>query len=478
MVKSKGLFHSLLNEAQAVVEKDKLPFPLYPYQIEGVNFLFETKRVILGDDMGLGKTLQAIALKYKLDPEYKQPTLIIAPKNAKAVWKQELKKWANQDAMVLSSKDGSLGCFEQLMNPTSKFIIMNYEQLDKFIDILTKMHYFGLILFDEAHKVRNRNTRRYKNTEKLVKRFSFIPIVFISGTPLVNTPADLFTLLHLIDPNTFGSERNFMSAYFYQRCNDHGKLIWVVRNRERFQEFMKRYMIRRERKDVLDLPPVKKIEVPIALEGKQLAFYKQIRDEAVLSLTEFGEKIPIVHLLALIMRMKQAALSPLLCAGVGSCEGAKTDYLLDLLESLQGKTVIASCFASYLRALKIKLEEIGYTVAIIDGQTNEYMREQYVKDFQEDKIDIFLLSTKAGGESITLTNASNFITIDKDWTPAAEDQVFGRVYRNGQENKIFKYYLKSVNTVEDYIEQVIGAKKQLFSDSIPITDAKKLLFGG
>ena len=180
--------------------------------------------------------------------------------------------------------------------------------------------------------------------------------------------------------------------------------------------------------------------------------------------------------IAQITKLKQCALSKDLEL-FPCCEGAKLDVLLDLLEEIQGQTVICSCFPSYLRPLLTVLREKGYRVDLIDGSTSEKNRERITNEFQNGDIDIVMFSSKAGSESITLTAGENYIQLDKPWTAAEEDQAFGRIYRIGQERKVFRYNLFAENTIEQYIEAVIDRKRNLMDNSIPVVDIRRIMYG-
>jgi len=462
--------------------------PLYEYQKDGVRFLHEHRRCILGDEMGLGKTLQAIAAVVEADPDNRMRVLIITTKNAKPVWKNELRKWIGEEADMIDSKEGPLKVGMKFLFPTHRFMVCNFENLREFAEHIKKVHW-NYIIFDEAHKLRNTNTKMYKGAKEICHYFDLCPLVLITGTPLVNTPADLFALLHLIDKHRFSSERKFLESWFKITGYGHkSSKQYKHRNAEEFKKMMSKYMIRRESKEVLDLPPVKEITVPISLEGSQLKTYISMRD---LFMASFGDNpedtILVTVLIAQINRLKAICLSEKLMI-MEDCEGAKLDALLEILEEQPGKKVITSCFAKYLRPLKKRLEEEGYKVGLITGATSEAERDRQVKLFQEtDELDLFLISSKAGGESITLTAASTIIYMDKPWTAAEEDQVLGRVKRIGQEGvskkegqirRIFKYYLRAEDTIEEYIEEVINRKRNMFGDSIPISVVRRMLLGG
>ena len=463
------------NNMEILLSQDKLP--LYQYQKEGRDFLVQRKRGIIADEMGLGKTIQALAVIKCEDIANISQIIIIGTKNTKPVWQKEIKKWLNEESTIVDISKSVFDGVETFRNPEHRFIICNYEQLRSIVPFLTPSECrFDYIICDEFHKVRNRKTATRKSTKDFISMFPMAKVIGITGTPLVNSPRDLFSVLNILDPTRYPSEDYFLQEHFYIR-GGYYKKSYVHRNVKRFQEAMVEVMIRREAKDVLDLPKVRKIDHPVYLEGEQLRIYNQMTDAFYVSI-EGKETVSTAYVVAQIARLKQIALSPdLIFPGHCAHEGKKYEELLDLLEQIEGKVIVVSCFARYLRSMKTELDKI-YQTRIIDGKTSVDDRSKAVDDFQNNPdVRIIFLSSKAGGESITLTAGNNMIYMDKPWTPAEEDQVLGRMNRIGQEQKMCKYYLRAEETIEQYIEEVIASKRQMFGDSIPVSTVLRMIRG-
>lgn len=467
--------------AEILVSEDKLP--LYSYQQTGVDFLINHRRCILADEMGLGKTIQALGAIKELDPDKTGRFIISSPKGAKFVWKQEITKWLKEDVEFCDAKDGQLENGMKFLRPQKRFTVCNHEMLREFAPYIMQNPWHGFVI-DEAHRFRNKETGIRKALKELTRHYHMTPFFFITGTPLINTPRDLWSLLNLIDGYRFPHEKLFLNAWFYRRGNGDGARTFVHKNSARFQEFMEEFMIRRLRKDVVDLPPVQKFDTPIELEGDQKRIYISMRDAMLAELND-KEAVLAPGFLAQIIRLKQICLAPAMITGADSCDGIKTEVLMEAIEEQldnEKKTVVCSQFVKYIRPLKKEIEKkFGIRVGMITGETPDNgpeSREIQVDTFQEDNFDMpVMLLTDAGGEGITLTKANHFIQMDLFWTPAKNDQIFGRVYRIGQEQKVIRDYYKALNTVEQFIEELLGVKRNMFEQSVPVSLVKKLLLG-
>jgi SNF2 family DNA or RNA helicase len=477
---------SRANKKQSNVDSDgydfSVKFPtVYNYQKKGVEFLSDKtlNRRILADDMGLGKTLQVLASFDKQTEDSSGRLLIVTTKNAKATWRKEIKKWLGKDAAIIEASQGLLEATRIVMMEKAPIVSVNFESIPSLIGLLQSQHW-DYIVVDEAHKLRNRDTKMYKACAELFRHFQMVPLKLVTGTPLINSPRDLYSLLHLLYPSSFTSEERWINEHF--KVVDDGprtKKSYTHRSPKQFKEYMSRYMLRRIKEDVLDLPDLREITVPIELEGDQAKYYNMIRDSFRAEF-EGKESISASILIAQVGRLKQVALSLGLWHGP-SCEGAKTEKIMEILEESEEdeKFVITSMYADYLRPLAKKLEEKGYKVCCLTGRSTTDERFNMEKNFNDPNsgIKVFLFSTKAGGESLTLTAASTIIFTDKPWTDAAVKQAIGRINRIGQNKKMTAITLQAVNTVEEWIESIIEMKAAMFNESIPVTLVRRMLFG-
>jgi len=492
-----------ISSTNKVVEDTKTfdfsKFPtMYEYQKAGVKFLSNPKkhRSILADGMGLGKTLQAIGAYYNHDKSGNAKLLIITTKNAKATWRRELFKWLKRDdTCIIESTDGIMGATQKILLNKAPIVVVNFESMANLKDLIMSQPWHFIVV-DEAHKLRNRDTKMFKACLEVFRHFQMIPLKLLTGTPLINKPQDLFSLLQCLYPSSFTSESEWIDNHFWVKTmfgeqsykevtskkkanGGTGKLTYTHKNQEEFKKYMSKYMLRRTPEDVLDLPDLMEEIIPIELTGKQLKMYEDIRD---LWAAEFDgkESVSITVVIAQIQRLKQISLSLGLMWGE-SCEGPKTDRIIDILEESDDdeKFVITSSYSTYLKPLAKLLNERGIKTVCLTGASSTEQRTKMENDFQAENSDIkvFLFSTKAGSESITLTAANTIIFTDKPWTAASEDQAVGRIKRIGQNKKMKKIVLEAENTVEQYIQAIIDQKRNMFEESIPVSLVRAMLFG-
>lgn len=448
---------------------------LYNYQKQGVEFLRETKKAILADDMGLGKSIQALVA---VAEDASIPCLIVCPKTVKLVWKLEIEKWLPGKKAIIV--DGTKLNRSKLIASKCDFLIINYEQL-KIHELELLKHDWKSLIFDEAHKLKNQKGKTFRAGCHFSVKFANVPIYFLTGTPVLNRPQEIWSLLHLIDKKKYSSYwswvyRNFrVDTEEYKAQGIRFKVIKEPLDQDGLANSLKPYLLRRERDAVLELPPLNEIVLPVELSGHQLDSYRSMKRNMIAQLSE-TQLVAAPVVLAQLTRLKQIACSEGILVPPYSCQGAKYDALLDLLDSCSDKkVVIFSQFSKYLDELYKTLKKRGF--GIITGDTDMTSRINQVKDFQDKNGTLkgMLIAIKAGGEGITLTEGSVVVFLDLVWTPATIDQAIARVYRNGQTKPVDVYYIRAMNTIENKIDKMLKEKRFLIKSSIPVAELSDLL---
>ena len=476
---------------------------LYNYQIEGANFLKEKRRAILSDEMGVGKTAQAIRAADLINAKN---ILVICPNTLKFVWKEEIEKWTKdcKNVIIRGLPDERK---LQILIP-ARFHIINYEGVsfrvnkisktakvkgrsikametlglvsvdNRQIALLKKCKY-DLIICDEAHKLKNRNSRIFNSLKDIIKDNN-CPIYFLTGTPIMNRVEEIWTILYLIDPVEYRSywrwvDQNCITkiAYF----NSKVKLVTGLINPDKTKRELSKYMLRRLKKDVLELPEKIYQDIPIEMTGKQQQFYDQMKHELYVQ-TKNGI-VEATIILTKLIRLKQIATAPELLEDKNTdiLTGEKIDALMDIIEgSNNEKVVIFSQFAVAIKALmkmftRQKINWVGFT-----GVDNEEYRRKAVSDFQNNSdVKVFLATIQTAGLGITLTAASIVVFLDLLWCPANNNQAVDRLHRVGLKHPITVITLTAKNSIEEYIQKVLKNKQDLFDAAIPISTINKKL---
>jgi SNF2 family DNA or RNA helicase len=339
-------------------------------------------------------------------------------------------------------------------------ILTTYALLPKDSEQLAKLALHVLIL-DEAQYIKNPGSKASLAACELVARQRLC----LSGTPLENHLGELWSLFHFLLPGWLGDMKTF----------NHNYRVPIERqgNDERLQHLnarIKPFLLRRTKEQVAtELPPKTEIIHWVDLneaqrdvyETMRLAMDKKVRDE----ITRKGVGRSQIIILEALLKLRQVCCDLRLVSNTppkkGSTSG-KLDSLMTMLEELfaEGRRILLfSQFTSMLELIEAELKKRNIRYALLTGQTRD--RRAPVKDFQSGKLQIFLISLKAGGVGLNLTEADTVIHYDPWWNPAAENQATDRAYRIGQEKPVFVYKMIARGTVEEKIQHLQQEKSDL-----------------
>ena len=472
---------AMLTAKQEEVEVDELDTQLadtlYDYQRVGTNFLSKAEGAILADDMGLGKTIQTLAA---IDNKKSLPALIICPASIKGNWKNEIEKWLEGYKIIVikGNKEQRLKCLKEdadfyignyalLREKSRSKINGNWTKVENPIFSEIKNREWGAMVFDEAHKIKNRKSQQTKGAHKVIK--SADKVYHLTGTPIMNAPEEIWSLLHSLDDVKFSSFWRFVNRFCETYDNGFGIDIVGVKNPAEFKEMLKPYMLRRVKEEVLeDMPDLTVQKQWVDLEEKQQKIYNQMEKRMIAEISE-QETVAAPVVIAKITRLKQIAVSPTLISDDSKeFKSTKINALMDILEGAgQQKVVVFSQFKQAINLVKNELEKEGYEYGILTGDIDQDQRQKEVDKFQNDpNCKIFLATIKAGGLGINLTAGSIAVFLDKDWTPANNSQAVDRLHRIGQKDNVTVIELMAKNTIEEYIEKVLEEKQETFDNLI------------
>jgi len=454
---------------------------LRPYQKDGFDFLCHLTQIklggILADDMGLGKTLQALAwlawLKER-NTKNPKPVLVICPASVLHNWQREAERFTpGLKVLVLESGAARHNLRKQI--PQHDLIVTNYALLRRDLEELQKFAFRAVIL-DEAQFIKNPGAQ----VTQSVKQLKSDHRLALTGTPLENRLLDLWSIVDFIQPGYLGNQEQFIETYeprtpvadeTVPTVETRGEKTESVQRiaRKRLSARLRPLLLRRLKKHVAkDLPDriEQRRDCPLGDEQRKLylAELRRSRDQIMHAVAEQGLNKSKMHVLAALTRLRQVCCHPRL-VGSDTASG-KTETLFELLEPLiaEGqKVLVFSQFVQMLQLLEAECRTRQINTHILTGQTKD--RQQVVSAFQADTSPgVFLLSLRAAGTGLNLTNASYVVLYDPWWNPAVEAQAIDRSHRIGQTQTVNAYRLIAPGTVEEKIWELQQSKAQTIAD--------------
>ncbi len=439
---------------------------LRPYQREGLNWLNFLDDfnfgACLADDMGLGKTIQILAFILSQREKVSHNTnLVVVPASLIFNWKAEVEKFAPSITVKTiygNERIKTTDDFDQF-----EMVITSYGTLLSDIRFL-KDYRFNYIFLDESQNIKNPESQRYKAVRLLKSRNK----VVMTGTPIENNTFDLYGQLSFACPGLFGSKQQFADLY--------STPIDQFKDKKRAEELQKKirpFLMRRTKEQVAkELPDKTEIVLYCEMGVEQREVYeankKEIQD-FVLGKTEDELPKSSMHVLKSITMLRQICNSAALLSDGKSYVQAssKIEVLIEQIENKarNHKILVFSQFVTMLDLIKKELEKRNIRYEYLTGQTRK--RQDPVKSFQENAdIPVFLISLKAGGTGLNLTQADYVYLVDPWWNPAVENQAIDRAYRIGQQKNVMAVRLICPDTIEEKIMKLQASKKDLVKNLI------------
>ncbi|MHB1730571.1 MAG: DEAD/DEAH box helicase [Leptospirillum sp.] len=436
---------------------------LRPYQQAGVRWLHLLVRMGLGaclaDDMGLGKTIQVLALLLTL--ERPRPSLWVAPASLLANWQQEAQRFT-PTLNCLVAHPSAMGQ-EELRDLDAErlsgvdLLITSYGTLMRLPKLLETRWY--LVVADEAQALKNPGAKQ----TKAVKKLRADARIALTGTPVENRLSDLWSLFDFTHPGLLGSQKTF--GDFTKGMAHYGALRALV----------KPYILRRLKSDrsiITDLPDKTEVHAWCALNSAQAVLYQRAVNELETALENSDgiERKGLV--LSFLMRFKQICNHPSQWLGDGawrpedSGKFARLAEIAEIVVAKQEKMLVFTQFRETTAPLAAFLGGVfGREGLVLHGGTPVGKRRELVRRFQEDEdAPFFVLSLKAGGTGLNLTEASHVVHFDRCWNPAVENQASDRAWRIGQHRNVLVHKFVCRGTVEERIDLLIRSKQELVRD--------------
>lgn len=471
-----ALYASGFSKFKAIQDVDvpkDLQATLREYQKQGLNWLNFLDEFgfggCLADDMGLGKTIQIIAFILSQRGKQKRNTnLIVVPTSLIFNWQEEIKKFA--PSLKTYTTSGSNRLPDSKKFDQYEVVLTTYGMLLSDIRFLKDYH-FNYIFLDESQAIKNPESQRYRAACLLQSRNK----VVLTGTPIENNTFDLFGQLSFACPGLLGNKQQFKDHY--------STPIDRFEDSKRAAELQRRinpFILRRTKKQVAtELPEKTEMIIYCEMGTEQRKVYdtyeKEFREYIA---TRKEEDLPkqSMHILQGLTKLRQICNSPALLKDdeyYGDAS-SKIETLMEQIEnkSEQHKILVFSQFVSMLDLIRKELESRNIAFEYLTGQTKN--RASKVEEFQNnEKVRVFLISLKAGGTGLNLTEADYVYLVDPWWNPAVENQAIDRSYRIGQKKNVVAVRLICPDTIEEKIMKLQESKKELADDLIK-TDVSTL----
>jgi SNF2 family DNA or RNA helicase len=510
---------------------------ILPFQWRGALFGAGARRWILGDGMGLGKTRQSIGW---LDLVEARKVVIVCQADICDQFAGEIMTLApHRTVYNLYKKTPKTrhAQMDKILAADEACVVVNFEIWRKDKDLLAKLMSWqaDTMIVDEAHNLKNTSSSNFKYIEMLVKIDNVCPkckspikglhdadkklkpcpscgwkkgeltpvryaykldewlssksmknVCFTTGTPILNSPMDIYALLHLCDPMLFARKSQFLDSFCITNYHS-GKVEFRDGQLDNLRPLIAGRFIARTREDAgIVLPTQRKHIVRVDLDPnqykKQYKIVRQLSDRAQIML-DSGEQMTIMHLIALITRKRQANVWPagielkdsegnvVFSVGAEVRESCKLDAALEQVLAIHAegrRQVVFSQFSTALDGFKEILEAKGLRVALLTGATPRKLRDEIKNNFylakgEEPRWDIILCNYKTGGTGLNLTAATATHIIDEEWNPGKRDQAYARTDRIGQELENDVYIYRIPASIDTWMSNTIHRKEQMVS---------------
>lgn len=464
--------------------------PLFPHQIDDLAFLLQdfsllgTKGGLLANDMGLGKTISSAVAAHIKCPQGRK--LVVVPSVAKENWEREIHKFigADQTVQVVSGRT------DTLTNAT--WVVINYDIISFYKQALIDAG-FSFVIMDEVHMLKNLKAQRTqalvsywdKKTSKMIPGIvDSIPNVLpMSGTPMLNRPNELFSILRALGSSMGKSKSKFEERY----CDGHfmtvdrtGRQVWGntgATNSGELASNVSPFFRKVFKADVLNLPPKIRTSIPVEISKADRKMFDGLFNSLENASATDDNDEPTGEILRLIGILKHET---------AKVKVASTIEQAETIVQAGEKVIIFTCYTDTLNQIAA---HFGSKAVVVDGSVTGPKRMAAVDAFQNNpEIQVFVGNVKAAGVAITLTAASYVIFNDRDWTPAMIFQAEDRAYRIGQTKMVNVYHMTAEGTFDEELVAALEGKSTLISgweaaaisngdmEEVSLSSVKKALF--
>jgi SNF2 family DNA or RNA helicase len=460
---------SVLQNVRFVAVPGDFQATLRPYQERGLSWLAFLSSLGLGaclaDDMGLGKTVQLLALEavHRGENPGEAPTLLLCPMSLVGNWQREAAKFTPSLRVYAHHGPGRLRG-ERLSDQLAQadLMVTTYATATRDIDELVGYEWRRVVL-DEAQAIKN----SLSQAAKAVRRLPAGQRIALTGTPVENRLAELWSIMDFVNPGLLGPAEKFRTRYAIP-VERHGE----TEPAERLRAVTRPYVLRRLKTDpaiITDLPEKIEIKQYCRLTTEQASLYQSVVNDMMEKIANTDGIERRGNVLAAMAKLKQVCNHPALLLHDRSAVGTRSGKVIrleEILEEILAEGDKALCFTQFTEFAEMLLPHLsarfGTDVAYLHGGTTKKRRDELVTRFQsEDGPPVFLLSLRAGGTGLNLTAANHVIHLDRWWNPAVENQATDRAFRIGQKRNVQVRKFICTGTLEEKIDEMIEEKKAL-----------------
>lgn len=448
---------------------------LYPFQAAGVRFLAGAGKVLLADEMGTGKTVQALTA---VELQGHWPLLVVCPNTLKGTWEKEVRQWTDATPFVVggTAKQRREQIQAAREHDGPKVVIINYESLilhtaqDPFGNtVLTEKQRtpgelneieWGAVVVDEAHRIKNPKAATTRAVWHIGRGTKMR--IAMTGTPIVNNPDDLWSIMRFVAPDEYPSRSRFRDRYCIVQAGWHGGLENRGLNPQAEAEFdllVQPRFIRRTKAEVLpELPEKILTERYVPLTKKQAKAYNELVKH-MMAMVKDGV-LYATDPLTLVGRLRYIANAEVVVdenSNVIAHEGDsnKLDEIDAIKADTDGPLVVYAQSAKFIRFLERNLDG----AVCVTGDHTKAQRDQAIEMFQQGRAEYFLATTGAGAEGLTLVEANRLVIASEDWSNVKNKQAHDRIHRIGQERGVEIITLISEGTIEEAVHRTTGDKE-------------------
>jgi len=431
------LFYLLQPPLEHMFSGESLEFPFrpFPYQFDGIAFLYPRQEAVLADEMGLGKTMQAIvAMRLLAHQGHVRRTLLVCPKPLVTNWQREIAQWAPElPVTVIEGKQSRRQWLWE--NAQTGVLLANYESLVRDQRFATAVPQpFDLMIIDESQRIKNRLSTTNEVICSVPRKRSWA----LTGTPIENSAEDLVGIFQFVSPGCLRPQ---------MKISDIRKSV-------------SDYVIRRNKDQVdIDLPPKMFRDADVHLLPEQQQAYQLAEEEGIVRLSAMQQELTIQHVFELVLRLKQICnFDPVTGAS------AKLDRLEADLEECAASGRKAIVFSQWVKTIEQLSEKLQrFNPLEYHGKIPSKQRDPIIENFRDDPdAHVLLMSYGAGSVGLNLQFAGYVFLFDRWWNPAVEDQAINRAHRIGTTGPVTVTRFLATGTIEERINSVLEEKRELF----------------